>query len=132
MAFTYLYSLVDLLRIYLNGEVSDASLRDYFDVVLQLLAETFSAPYPISTDASALSELVPSDTFLNKVISAGLAVASTAANSSGVTPPAILAGHAGPAAPFSSPLHWRRAGIRYVQNEIYFDINEDIRAILDK
>lgn len=130
VVFSYLYSLLGVLKQYLLSSGSDSSLNDHvirenFDIVLQLLGETFSAPNPISTDASALQELVPSSSLLVKL----LAVASSASS-------AVAAASSGPgpavAAPFSSPLHWRRAGIRHSQNEIFFDINEDIDAVLDR
>lgn len=105
------------------------SLRENFDIVLQLFSETFSSPYPVSTDASALAELVPSTNFLNKIFTAGLVAASNATGGNSGSAPA---GYAGPANYSTSPLHWRRAGIRYAQNEVYFDINEDIKAVLDK
>lgn len=135
-AFAYLYSLLGVLKQYLGGEVTDHAIRDNFDIVLQLFGETLSPPYPISTDASALQELVPSSSLLAKLLNASLAAASSA------TSHAAAAGLGGtssgpstplnPISPFSSPLHWRRAGIKHPQNEIYFDVNEDVRAILDK
>lgn len=130
MAFSYLYSLLSVLKNYLNDDVTDGSLRDNFDVVLQLLEETFVRPYPISTDASALQDLVPSSNIFNRLLTAGLAAASQTAASSSVSS-LLQSGSTGPS-PFSSQLHWRRAGIRHAQNEIYFDVREDIHAVLDK
>jgi AP-3 complex subunit mu len=141
VAFSYLYSLLGVLKQYLGGEVTENSLRESFDTVLQLFSETFSAPYPISTDASALQELVPSTSLLAKMFSAGLAVASATASKGlqgGAAAGAANAQHlrggvAGEVVnPFSSPLHWRRAGIRHAQNEVYFDVREEIQAVLDK
>ena len=135
-AFAYLYSLLGVLRQYLGGEVTDHALRDNFDIVLQLFGETLSPPYPISTDASALQELVPSSSLLAKFLNASLAAASSATSSAAAA--GLVGGGSGsstplaPVTPFSSPLHWRRAGIRHPQNEIYFDVNEEVRAILDK
>ena len=34
--------------------------------------------------------------------------------------------------PFSSPIPWRKAGLRYASNEIYFDIVEELKAIVNK
>jgi hypothetical protein len=67
---------------------------------------------------------------LNKVLSAGLAAASQASGNTNGSNTPILPGNS--TTPFSSPLHWRRAGIRYAQNEVYFDITEEVKAILDK
>ena len=122
--------------------MNDINMRENFDVSLQLLGETFSAPYPVSTDASALQELVPTTSPFSKMLLAGLAAATQATSSvgvgssssshkqqnSGIGSNGILT----PSSIFSSPLYWRRSGIKYSQNEIYFDINEDIKAIIDK
>lgn len=135
MAFAYLHSLLGVLRQYLGGDVTDHALRDNFDIVLQLFAETLSPPYPISTDASALQELVPSSSLLAKILNASLAAASSAsATAAGLSGTSSQSLQLQPqvTTPFSSPLHWRRAGIRHPQNEIYFDVNEEVRAILDK
>jgi len=136
VAFAYLYSLLGVLRNYLNDDVTDGALRDNFDVVLQLLEETFARPYPVSTDASALQELVPSSNIFNKILTAGLAAASQSTGSGGMAGVSNLiqggGSSLGPSSPFSSQLHWRRAGIRHAQNEIYFDVKEELTAVVDK
>ena len=33
---------------------------------------------------------------------------------------------------FSSPIPWRKAGLKYNTNEIYFDIAETLRAVMNK
>jgi AP-3 complex subunit mu len=35
-------------------------------------------------------------------------------------------------APFSSPIPWRKAGLRYNNNEIYFDIIEELEATVSR
>jgi len=120
--------------------VNDVTMRENFDVSLQLLSETFSAPYPVSTDASALQELVPTSSLFSKMLLAGLAAATQATSSVGSSSShnqhngigGGLNGSMTPSSLFSSPLYWRRSGIKYAQNEIYFDINEEVKAIIDK
>lgn len=34
--------------------------------------------------------------------------------------------------PFASPIPWRKAGVRYNNNEIYFDVVETLEAIMNK
>jgi AP-3 complex subunit mu len=130
---------MSVLRQYLGGEVNEMTMRENFDVSLQLLGETFCAPYPVSTDASALQELVPASSLFSKMLQAGLAAATQATSSvGGIGSNSSQHGGFGPSGSmtpsslFSSPLYWRRSGIRYAQNEIYFDINEEIKAVLDK
>lgn len=35
-------------------------------------------------------------------------------------------------APFTAPIPWRRPGVRHNSNEIYFDIEESLDAVVDK
>lgn len=37
-----------------------------------------------------------------------------------------------PAAPFAAPIPWRRRGIRHAQNEIFFDVEETLDAVVDR
>lgn len=137
IAFSFIKSFLGVVHLYLGSatELNDVSLRENFDIVLQLLSETFNPPYhPVSTDASALQEIVPTTSLWNKMLLAGLAAAGSASSvvgGSGSSTPTFASSSNGGGA-FSSPLHWRRAGIRYAQNEVYFDIDEEIEAVLDK
>ena len=36
------------------------------------------------------------------------------------------------ATPFASPIPWRKAGIKYSNNEIYFDVVEELDAIVSR
>lgn len=128
----------------MGGDVNDVTIKENFDITLQLLEETFSAPYPVSTDASALQELVPTSSLFSKMLMAGLAAAAQATSSvssggsnsqlggGGMMGGLGASGNMTPSSLFSSPLYWRRSGIKYAQNEIYFDINEEIKAVIDK
>ncbi|GAA5946158.1 hypothetical protein JCM10213_001626 [Rhodosporidiobolus nylandii] len=117
---TFLTELHSVLANYINGPVTEASLKDHFDIVLALLQEMVSSGRPQLSQASQLRDLVlpPSELFtkvaLNAVSAAGLAVPSqNAANS-------LL----------SSPLPWRRTGIKYSSNEIYLDLTETLSFVL--
>ena len=33
---------------------------------------------------------------------------------------------------FSSPIPWRKAGLKYNTNELYFDVVEELKAIVNK
>jgi AP-3 complex subunit mu len=35
-------------------------------------------------------------------------------------------------APFITPIPWRRPNVRYSNNEIYFDIEESMDAVIDR
>ncbi|GAA6059442.1 hypothetical protein JCM10212_005381 [Sporobolomyces blumeae] len=118
---TFLNELHEVLLNYIGGNITEASLKDNFDVVLALLQEMLANGRPQLSQASQLRELVdpPSQLLakvaLNAATVAGLAVPmQTSAN-------ALL----------TSPLPWRRQGIKYNSNEIYLDLLETLSCTLD-
>lgn len=93
----------------------NASLRP----VSQLLEETLdSGGHPLTTSPNALRDIVLPPSLLNKVLSV--------AGVPGLATPLV-----GPQ-PFASPIPWRKAGVRYNNNEIYFDVVETLEAIVNK
>ncbi|KAJ7672862.1 Mu homology domain-containing protein [Mycena rosella] len=123
-AFAFLQTFIDILREYF-GALSAATLKDNFDVVYQLLEETLdSGGHPLTTSPNALRDIVLPPSLLSKLLSvAGANINSTINSGSGL-------GAAG--GPFSSPIPWRKAGLRYNSNEIYFDVDEELKAIVNK
>ncbi|CCO26997.1 AP-3 complex subunit mu-2 AltName: Full=Adapter-related protein complex 3 mu-2 subunit [Rhizoctonia solani AG-1 IB] len=72
--------------------------------------------YPLTTESNALRDIVLPPSLLNKILAAtGVSGLSAAAP-----------------APFSSPIPWRKAGLRYNNNEIYFDIIEELEATVSR
>ncbi|PCH41585.1 mu-adaptin 3 [Wolfiporia cocos MD-104 SS10] len=117
-AFAFLQTFVDILREYF-GHISAETLKDNFDVVYQLLEETLdSGGHPLTTSPNALRDIVLPPSLLNKVLSV--------AGVSGLASPSASS-H-----PFASPIPWRKAGVRYNNNEIYFDVTETLEAIVNK
>ncbi|PIL36674.1 hypothetical protein GSI_00363 [Ganoderma sinense ZZ0214-1] len=117
-AFAFLQTFVDILHEYF-GQMSSETLKDNFDIVYQLLEETLdSGGHPLTTSPNALRDIVLPPSLLNKVLSvAGVSgLASSSATSH----------------PFASPIPWRKAGVRYNNNEIYFDVVETLEAIVNK
>ncbi|KAI0721967.1 clathrin adaptor mu subunit [Cerioporus squamosus] len=117
-AFAFLQTFVDILHEYF-GPLSAETLKDNFDIVYQLLEETLdSGGHPLTTSPNALRDIVLPPTLLHKVLSvAGVSgLASTSAHSH----------------PFASPIPWRKAGVRYNNNEIFFDVIETLEAIVNK
>ncbi|KAF7330788.1 MHD domain-containing protein [Mycena venus] len=123
-AFAFLQTFIDILREYF-GALSAATLKDNFDVVYQLLEETLdSGGHPLTTSPNALRDIVLPPSLLSKLLNvAGANINSTINSGSGL-------GAAG--GPFSSPIPWRKAGLRYNSNEIYFDMVEELKAIVNK
>lgn len=118
-AFTFIRTFLDILMEYF-GEVTAPVLRDNFDIVHQLLEETLDASgHPLTTSPNALRDIVLPPSLISKILSV-----------TGV------AGHSGPTtsnlSAFSSPIPWRKAGLRYNSNDIYFDIVETLDAVVNK
>ncbi|KAH9843729.1 clathrin adaptor mu subunit [Rhodofomes roseus] len=117
-AFAFMETFVDILREYF-GYISAETLKENFDIVYQLLEETLDAGgHPLTTSPNALRDIVLPPSLLNKVLSV--------AGVPGLATPLV-----GPQ-PFASPIPWRKAGVRYNNNEIYFDVVETLEAIVNK
>jgi len=118
-AFTFIRTFLNILIEYF-GEVTAPVLRDNFDIVHQLLEETLDAGgHPLTTAPNALRDIVLPPSLISKILS--------------------VTGVSGPSGPttnnlsaFSSPIPWRKAGLRYNHNDIYFDIVETLDAVVNK
>ncbi|KAH8105513.1 clathrin adaptor mu subunit [Cristinia sonorae] len=116
--FAFMKTFIDILSEYL-GNISSETLKENFDVVYQLLEETLDAGgHPSTTFPNALRDIVLPPSMLHKMLS----VAGVAA----------LAAPIAHGQPFSSPIPWRKMGVRYNNNEIYFDIAETLKATVNK
>jgi AP-3 complex subunit mu len=120
-AFAFLNTFLDILRDYF-GEISAVSLKENFDIVYQLLEETLDAGgHPLTTAPNALRDIVLPPSLFSKLLNAaGMADLANGAHSS-----------RGMGA-FASPIPWRKAGVRYNTNDIYFDITETLKAVVNK
>lgn len=118
-AFTFIRTFLDILIEYF-GEVTAPTLKDNFDIVHQLLEETLDAGgHPLTTSPNALRDIVLPPSLITKILSV--------TGVSGVSGPTTNSLSA-----FSSPLPWRKTGVRYNNNEIYFDIVETLDAVVNK
>jgi AP-3 complex subunit mu len=89
----------------------------------KLLEETLdSGGHPLTTSPNALRDIVLPPSLLNKLLSvAGANINTTINSGSGLG-----------SGPFSSPIPWRKAGLKYTSNEIYFDMIEELKAIVNR
>ena len=118
-AFAFIRTFLDILIEYF-GEVTVPTLKDNFDIVHQLLEETLDAGgHPLTTSPNALRDIVLPPSLITKILSV--------TGVSGLTGPTTNNMSA-----FSSPIPWRKAGVRYNHNEIYFDIVETLDAVVNK
>ncbi|KZO92178.1 clathrin adaptor, mu subunit [Calocera viscosa TUFC12733] len=114
--FTFLNTFLTILREYI-GDISASRVRENFDLVYQLLEEMLDSGHPLTTEPNALRDIVLPPSLLNKLLS--------------VTGASGLPGSTS-AMPFASPIPWRRHGVRYNNNEVYFDIVEELEAAVGR
>lgn len=76
----------------------------------------------MTTSTNALRDIVLPPSLLSKLLNvAGANITSTINSGLG------LGG-----GPFASPIPWRKAGLRYANNEIYFDMVEELDALVNR
>jgi len=114
-AFAFLDSFLDTLGTYL-GEVTETTLRNNFDTVYMLIEEMLDEGHPLTMETNMLKDIVLTPTLVRKLLSAAGVSALQSTNTN----------------PFVSVIPWRRPTSRYSNNEIYFDIEETMDAILDR
>ncbi|KPP67294.1 AP-3 complex subunit mu-1-like [Scleropages formosus] len=116
------------------GECSEASIKDNVVIVYELLEEMLDNGFPLATEANILKEMIKPPTILRSVVNTitggrelrsvfawSVAQGSGSSNVGGTLPTGQL-----------SNIPWRRTGVKYTNNEAYFDVVEEIDAILDK
>ncbi|WVR05293.1 hypothetical protein IAU60_002306 [Kwoniella sp. DSM 27419] len=114
-AFSFLDSFLDTLKEYL-GDITETTLKDNFDIIYMLIEEMLDEGHPMTMETNMLKEIVLPPTLMRKLLNA--------AGVSGLQAPTT--------APFTAPIPWRRPGVRHSSNEIYFDIEESLDAIVDR
>uniref|UniRef100_A0A8C7TKW1 AP-3 complex subunit mu-1 n=1 Tax=Oncorhynchus mykiss TaxID=8022 RepID=A0A8C7TKW1_ONCMY len=99
------------------GECSETVVKDHMVMVYELLEEMLDNGFPLATESNVLKEMIRPPTILRSVV-------NTLTGTSNV----------GDTLPTGQPstIPWRRAGVRYTNNEAYFDVVEEIDAILDQ
>jgi len=86
-------------------------------VVYEILDEVLDNGYPLATEPNILQELIKPPNFLRSIANS----VTGKSNVSSVLPSGQL-----------SNVPWRRADVKYTNNEAYFDVIEEIDAIIDK
>uniref|UniRef100_A0A8C3G897 AP-3 complex subunit mu-1 n=1 Tax=Cyclopterus lumpus TaxID=8103 RepID=A0A8C3G897_CYCLU len=112
----FLHRVADTFQDYF-GECSESVIKDNVVTVYELLEEMLDNGFPLATESNVLKELIRPPTILRSVV-------NTLTGSSNV-------GDTLPTGQLST-IPWRRADVKYTNNEAYFDVIEEIDAILDK
>lgn len=113
----FMHRVVDVFVDYF-GAVDEMSIKDNFSTCYQLLEEMMDNGYPLTTEPNALKSMIMPPTVFGKV-------QSTLTGRSTAVADDLAEG-------MISSMPWRKAGVKYAQNEIYVDIIEEVDAILDK
>lgn len=112
----FLHRVVDTLVDYFN-ECSESIIKDNSVVVYELLDEMLDNGFPLATESNILKELIKPPNILRTVVN----TVTGKTNVSETLPTGQL-----------SNVPWRRSGVKYTNNEAYFDVIEEVDAIIDK
>jgi len=113
----FLHRIIDVFEDYF-GECTESSLKDNYVIVYELLDEMLDSGLPLATESNILKELIKPPTMLRKMATL---VTGNSTNMSNALPSNQL-----------SNIPWRRLGVKYTNNEAYFDLIEEIDAIIDR
>ena len=112
----FLHRVFDVLKGYF-GAVNAKSITDNFSTAFQLLEEMLDNGYPMITEPNALNSLITPPSMMAsfaKTFTGKSSVSSTLGDGA------------------MSIIPWRRSGVTYANNEIYFDIVEEIDCIVER
>uniref|UniRef100_A0A673A1Y1 AP-3 complex subunit mu-2 n=1 Tax=Sphaeramia orbicularis TaxID=375764 RepID=A0A673A1Y1_9TELE len=106
----FLHRVVDTFQDYF-GVCTEAAIKDNVVVVYELLEEMLDNGFPLATESNILKELIKPPTILRTMV-------NTITGSTNV-------GEQLPTGQLSV-VPWRRTGVKYTNNEAYFDVVEEI------
>lgn len=112
----FLHRVAEMFQDYF-GECSEVVIKDNVVIVYELLEEMLDNGFPLATESNVLKEMIRPPTILRSVVNT-----LTGGSYIGETLPMGQL----------STIPWRRSGVKYTNNEAYFDVIEEIDAILDK
>mmetsp|Transcript_1873 Transcript_1873/g.1982 ORF Transcript_1873/g.1982 Transcript_1873/m.1982 type:complete len:456 (-) Transcript_1873:36-1403(-) len=114
----FLHRVADTFGDYFGSPTDEDAIKENFSTVYQLLEEMVDFGWPLTTEPNALQDLIRLPTVLSKIQQ--VVTGGTNAAISEVLPSGTV-----------SNMPWRKAGCKYSQNEIYFDMVEEIDALID-
>merc|ERR1712070_1127297 len=113
----FIHKICDVLKDYL-GEVREDVVKENFVLLYQLLDEMMDNGFPLTTEPNILKSMILPPTTLGRMV--GSVTGTGPATVVAELPDGSL-----------SNVPWRKAGVKYSNNEIYFDIIEEIDCIID-
>ncbi|XP_014260611.1 AP-3 complex subunit mu-2 isoform X1 [Cimex lectularius] len=112
----FLHRVVDTFDDYF-GESTETIIKENYVVVYELLDEMLDNGFPLATESNILKELIKPPNLLRTIAN----TVTGKSNVSSTLPSGQL-----------SNVPWRRTGVKYTNNEAYFDVVEEVDAIIDK
>lgn len=112
----FLHRIVDTFTEYFD-ECSESTIKENYVVVYELLEEMLDNGFPLATESNVLKELIKPPNILRSVVN----TVTGQSNVADTLPTGQL-----------SNVPWRRQGVKYTSNEAYFDVTEEIDAIIDR
>ncbi|XP_052795335.1 AP-3 complex subunit mu-2-like [Mya arenaria] len=113
----FLHRVVDVFEDYFQG-CSESILKEHYVIVYELLDEMLDNGFPLAMEANILKELIKPPNFLRTITDT---ITGKTTGVSATLPTGQL-----------SNVPWRRTGVKYTNNEAYFDVIEEVDAIIDK
>lgn len=111
----FLHRVIDVFQDYFSSFKSN-TIKDNFSTVYQLLEEMLDNGYPLTTEPNALKAMIAPPSTAGRIA----AIVSGKSSVSETLPDGTM-----------SAIPWRKMGVKYAQNEIYFDVVEEMNAIVD-
>jgi len=112
----FLHRVVDTFQDYFS-DCSETIIKENYVVVYELLDEMLDNGFPLATESNILKELIKPPNILRSLAN----TVTGKSNVSGTLPSGQL-----------SAIPWRRSSVKYTNNEAYFDVIEEVDAIIDK
>jgi len=116
MVTEFLHRIKDVFADYF-GSCSVQTIKDNFVVVYELLDELLDAGFPLVTEPNVLKELIRPTTILRSITNTVTGKGNVSEN----LPSGQL-----------SNIPWRKASVKYTNNEAFFDIKENVNMIIDR
>lgn len=112
----FLHRVIDIIFDYF-GDCNEQLIKEQYVVIYELLDEMLDNGYPFATESNILKELIKPPNLLRTITN----TVTGRTNVSSTLPSGQL-----------SNVPWRRSSVKYTNNEAYFDVMEELDAIIDR
>ncbi|XP_070497010.1 AP-3 complex subunit mu-1-like [Chironomus tepperi] len=112
----FLHRVVDTFIDYFS-ECNETIIKENYVVIYELLDEMLDNGFPLATESNVLKELIKPPNILRSIANS----VTGKTNFSDTLPVGSL-----------SAIPWRKSGVKYTNNEAYFDVIEEVDAIIDR